>query len=97
MPLSESGVFFPLTPTLSLGEREQSSSARAKPTGLGYAGRLARIPPFHEPRLEMDGPLSPSKGERVPKAEEEAVQGLKIGLAIHGQRRTIPTNMATTA
>ena len=27
--------------------------------------------------MELDGPLSPSKGERVPKAGEGAVQGFK--------------------
>jgi hypothetical protein len=37
--------------------------------------------PRHEPALEMDGPLSlslsPPRGERVPKAGEEAVRGFK--------------------
>ncbi len=33
--------------------------------------------PFHEPRAEEDGPLSPSEGERVPKAGEGFVHGLK--------------------
>jgi hypothetical protein len=33
-------------PCLSLGEREQSSSARANPTGLRFIGRLAQTPPL---------------------------------------------------
>ena len=45
----------------------------------GPAGPLSGPP--HEPEFQMNGPLSlslsPSKGERVPKAGEAAVQGLK--------------------
>jgi hypothetical protein len=33
--------------------------------------------PSHEPALAMDGPLSPSKEARAPKAGEEAVRGFK--------------------
>ena len=38
--------------------------------------RFAELPPL-EPALETDGPLSTPRGERMPKAEEEAAQGLK--------------------
>jgi hypothetical protein len=56
-PLSELGVFFPLTPTLSLGEREPQSTARANPSGLRFADRLARIPPFPEGKGWGEGEL----------------------------------------
>ena len=45
-PLSELGVVFPLTPALSLGEREPQSTARANTNGLRFAERLAKILPL---------------------------------------------------
>ena len=44
--LSDSGVCFPLTPTLSLGEREHQSTALANPNGLRFADRRTKIPPL---------------------------------------------------
>ena len=45
-PLSELGGFFPLTPALSLGEREPQSTACANANGLRFADRLAKILPL---------------------------------------------------
>ena len=39
-------VAFPLTPALSLGEREPRRSALEKPKRLGFVGRLAKVLPL---------------------------------------------------
>src|SRR5262249_31192018 len=59
-------VAFPLTPALSLGEREPPRTSLAPINGLGFAGRLATIPPL--PRGEGRGEGEP--GERPETASD---------------------------
>ena len=77
-PLCESGVFFPLTPTLSRGERERQSTARAKRTGIRLADRLARIPPLPWGEGWGEGELGAGRFRR--RRIAEALAGRSHGL-----------------
>jgi hypothetical protein len=77
----QSDAPFPLTPALSPREKEFLLSGRAcSPAGKHFPAR-STILPAPEPGCDQNGPLSlslsPSEGERVPKAGEGAVQGRK--------------------
>ena len=76
-----STVSLPLTPAVSLGERENRIPSRDTPEPFDFAAQRAKELPLHEPQWERDGPLSPSlspfEGERVPKAGEGSVHGFK--------------------
>ena len=64
-PLSELGVFFPLTPTLSLGEREHQSTVGANPNGLRFADRQAKIPPLPKGEGWGEGELGSQRFRRL--------------------------------
>ena len=68
-PLSELGVSFPLTPALSLGEREHRSTARANPNGLRFADRLAKMPPLPEGEGWGEGELGSRRFRRLRTSE----------------------------
>jgi hypothetical protein len=72
---------FPLTPTLSLGERENLRQRVPKPSVSGILGRRSARPPAPEARCGMDGPLSlslsPQGGRGCRRRERGRFRGAK--------------------